>query len=499
MGFSGNRLLFRSALTAVIGSMVLAGCASMPQSFRSVHLTEQGTLGQCAVFFASLDQQTAAAKVRDAGSFRIPGYPYLRVNRFLASFRKEARDGPKFDAWLQQMQRLDQRARFIEIANQSVTGADTVKRKANRMALQQRIVSCGDVLKKTDFELPDSREALRQNIVAPDDYIPLRRLLGLYPVSSFFVSRGINTWHKEARSQYSIQMPENWKVLSYHSQPPKSVVTKPAKPDFRTSVDALGIPFYSKLAKFSLFQTYAPIWQIQTHGPYDRPGKLIWKSAGLPGVDSRKPLVYTKLSYTRFEGQILTQLNYVIWFSSRPLNNDWDIYGGVLDGVTFRITLDPEGIPLAYESMHNCGCFYRVYPGSHLAMRADFKPPEMPLVLASPVIDWKKARVAVALSTGKHYVQHLYSSVRSDDHGRAYEFADYSTLLSLQDGDRRRSLFGEDGIVPASVRLERFLLWPTGVYSPGAMRQFGRHAIAFVGERHFDDPFLLQKMFRGSR
>ena len=34
-----------------------------------------------------------------------------------------------------------------------------------------------------------------------------------------------------------------------------------------------------------------------------------------------------------------------------------------------------------------------------------------------------------------------------------------------------------------------------GVPEPGAMRQWGRHATAFVGRRHFDDPDLLERYF----
>jgi hypothetical protein len=66
--------------------------------------------------------------------------------------------------------------------------------------------------------------------------------------------------------------------------------------------------------------------------------------------------------------------------------------------------------------------------------------------------------------------------------------------LSWQGGSR--SLFRENSLVPGSKRLERFLLWPTGVLSPGAMRQWGRHAVAFVGKRHFDDPRLVERIFR---
>jgi len=49
--------------------------------------------------------------------------------------------------------------------------------------------------------------------------------------------------------------------------------------------------------------------------------------------------------------------------------------------------------------------------------------------------------------------------------------------------------------VHGSERGERFILWPMGIRSPGAMRQWGRHAVAFVGRRHFDDPFLISSLF----
>jgi len=35
-----------------------------------------------------------------------------------------------------------------------------------------------------------------------------------------------------------------------------------------------------------------------------------------------------------------------------------------------------------------------------------------------------------------------------------------------------------------------------GVPSAGAMRQWGTHAVAFLGKRHFDEPRLLEKLLR---
>ena len=60
---------------------------------------------------------------------------------------------------------------------------------------------------------------------------------------------------------------------------------------------------------------------------------------------------------------------------------------------------------------------------------------------------------------------------------------------------RSRSIFGPDGIVRGSERAERYWFWPMGIAEPGAMRQWGRHATAFVGRRHFDDADLFEKYF----
>jgi hypothetical protein len=49
--------------------------------------------------------------------------------------------------------------------------------------------------------------------------------------------------------------------------------------------------------------------------------------------------------------------------------------------------------------------------------------------------------------------------------------------------------------MPGTERGERHLLWPSGIESPGQMRQWGHHATALVGRRHFDDPRMLDTYF----
>ena len=111
-----SAVLKRTCVLALL-PLLLFGCAIIPAPTRSARVGGSDAPGSCADFFAELDQRAAHAEVLDSGAFRVEGYPYLRVNRFLASFRKEVGDPAAFAAWVDQMQALDQDARKHEIAN----------------------------------------------------------------------------------------------------------------------------------------------------------------------------------------------------------------------------------------------------------------------------------------------------------------------------------------------------------------------------------------------
>ena len=102
--------------------------------------------------------------------------------------------------------------------------------------------------------------------------------------------------------------------------------------------------------------------------------------------------------------------------------------------------------------------------------------------------------VAVLLDAGDHQVRRvLPRSALPQQARRPLALTSYRQLLLQPDGEQ--ALFDDDGLVSGSERSERFWLWPTGVRSPGAMRQAGRQATAFVGRRHFDDPDLFCEAF----
>ncbi len=475
---------------------LLNGCARLQVPTRSPHFGKSGPVGECADFFASLDKQIVAADVIDPGVFRVKNYPYLRVDRFLASFRDKVDNSNAFAAWIDHMQTLDQDARQYEIANLPSSAAAALDAANDKANLYDKVVSCGDVLKTADFQQIKHQSGVRKNAVVPNEYIPLRRALGIYPLTSMFVNRGVFIWHTEARKSYSPEPPVNWQSIRYgpHGEMDMSPMRQTVEPAER---DALGIPIYSAEARQALFRMYAPVWEIQFTVEDDRIGAPFWIADGKLGVDTDHPLTYTLLSFTRFGKKILTQLNYIIWFPARPKDGTLDIYGGFLDGVNYRVTLDIDYEPLLYETVHNCGCYYKAFPTKRLQVREKIDYAEPPLILEAPAVNHANDFMTVSMESRTHYVQHLYPSSRKLlVEATNYSLTDYGQLRSLAFGkDDRKSMFSQNSITPGSERSERYILWLTGVLSPGAMRQWGRHAVAFIGKRHFDDPFFMDRMF----
>jgi len=486
----------RPIVISALLALLLAGCAIVPTPTRSGRVGESDALGSCADFFASMDRRAAEAGVLDAGAFRVEGYPYLRVNRFLASFRGEVGDPTAFAAWVDQMQELDQEARTYEIANLPQATGSSPGSPNDKAALNAKVASCGNLLKAADFQTSPQQLALREKVTVPDEYMSLWRVLGLYPLTRLYVSHRVSNWHAEVRQAFSTEPPVGWQSIRYVPEK-SSEMPEVRKHLAQAQRNAIGIPNYSPAAREALFWMYAPVWEVQTEAEYDRIGTPAWTPRDKLEIDTQQPLTYTLLSFARFGKEILTQLNYIIWFPARPKVNALDIYGGDLDGVNYRVTLDQKGEPLLYETIHNCGCYYEAYPTHRLTAREKIEYAEPPLILKAPELTFSKELMTVAMESRTHYVQHLYPVARQPHPGMVvYPLADYGELRSLPDSeDRRRSMFSPDSLAPGSERLERLIIWPTGVVSPGAMRQWGRHAVAFVGERQFDDPFAIENMF----
>lgn len=481
--------------------LLLAGCASLVPQPLDGHLADAGQVADCAAFMRDVDRQVAAASVTDAQTARISGFPYLRSNRFLAAFR----DAPAADsrAWWTALRKLGQRGWQVELAN--LPADDGVWARlgvANRAAASRRLEACTDQLAAQDRQDPAARRLLRERSAVADAYADYQRILGLYPLTALAARQGIHALYTDIRATFD-RRPDNLPVVGTLTdyQPP-TVTGLPALPADYADVprNALGVPQLSEQQIAALFRRHAPIWRIDVARAADYPGRPYWESPAKPSIDTADPVVYRKISYTRWQDQTLLQLNYVVWFPARPLTGPMDLLGGHLDGLTWRVTLAPDGKPLLYDSMHNCGCYHMAFPTAALQPRQPQGFWQEPLLVPATAPELQDdERIRLRIEQGTHYLQAVEAvamAKQTTRPERRYRWDNYAALRSLPDNNAgRRSLFNPRGLVPGTERLERWLLWPMGVPDPGAMRQWGTHATAFVGKRHFDDPDLIERYF----
>lgn len=477
----GTQFIMPRSLQTLIPAglfLFVAGCALQP--------VDPLPGNACLRHFQAVDVRIDVAAARDDGAHRPPGFPWLRSTRFLASFRHELNDEAQWATWLEHLRSEDMAARRAELPNAGFVPAD------RELAM---LDSCGQQLNASLMADHQARARLRLAAAVPADYSLLQRLFGAYPLALPFLKWGVSNYQQTVNEDYR-------RPLGELDSPGPLVLWQPRGP-VSAAVDvatlrrnALGIPVLEPGQWQTLARQHAPAWWIETGGEYDRPGAPAHGLQG-PGVRVEQPVVYFKPAYVRWRGAVLIQLVYAIWFDERPRSSMLDPYAGRLDGVIWRVTLDVDGQPLFYDSVHSCGCYYRVYPGPSVRPRDRLQWDAEPLLFFDS--EARNSPVALRLQSGSHYLRRVVDlDAAHSDQQRHYDLRAYSTLLSLPTARGvRRSLFGVAGLVPGSERTERWWLWPSGVPSPGAMRQWGRHAIAFTGQRHFDDPYLPATLFSG--
>jgi hypothetical protein len=485
-------------VAAVACAALLAGCAIAPP-----RIPPTGPDAECREVFRRVAEAVAEAGVEDGLAARVEGFPYLRVNRFLASYAGERMDDAQFAEWMNRMVALGRQARALEIANLPPERAEALGHALwaiarHRAWVGPALADCTERLAAADYSDPARRTALRDAAHVPDDYATANRILGLYWLTRLPFASGIRGWNREVHETFARPLealPVTGRLVAF--APPWSAPSQVAMLLARASANPLGIPDPRGDDLDALFRAFAPAYLVDTATPADVPGELGWGEDGLPQVVSRRPVVYRRVSHARYEGRALLQLNYSIWFPERPRGAGWDILGGRLDGVMWRVTLAPDGEPLLFDSIHACGCYHLFFPTE----RARLKPQadtldETALVPQTLPRIGPRPPVTLRLAAGTHYIERVVIGAASGGAPFEYAFREDDALRSVElPGGGRRSAFRPDGIVPGTERGERWLFWPMGVPEPGAMRQWGRHATAFVGRRHFDDPGLLERYF----
>ena len=186
----------RSPASLIAGVALLAGCAG-PAMLPAASDAPQDRLAACERWFAALDRATDRAAVRDAQAHRLAGHPYLRVDRFLASFAGQAgQSDPAYDAWTARLRALDFDARAHEIRN--LPSLEWAGPAITDGALAQaRTSECAGQLAARDRASRLARESIVGAARVPDDYSGASRALGFYPLTALLLEWGIAAWQRE--------------------------------------------------------------------------------------------------------------------------------------------------------------------------------------------------------------------------------------------------------------------------------------------------------------
>lgn len=482
----------------LLAALALAGCASVDpygSAPISAHLKRNDAVGECARLFHRLDHAIEQAGVRDAQAPLVDGFPYLRVDRLTARLASDARDAEAKRVWRERMLALDREARTIELAN----GGQSVASAKDAAGIED----CRARLADADDAAPDLEKVAH----VPDDYSTTLRGFGLYPLTKFAFAKGIRNWHEETRELHALplaQLPRLGEAVRYAPKPPLLLAPLDAQP--MPALDPLGVPRLAPGLIEALIARHAPAVEIDTVDANDRLGQLMWGDVGRRVVvDTTRPVAYARVAYTRLAGHVVPQLVYTFWFPSRPPQGSFDALAGNLDGLVWRVTLGTDLQPLVYDTIHPCGCYHLFYPTSRVRARPGPIEGQGPYDEGLFVPQWVDAprdgeRQLLRIAARTHYLQRVATVTETSPATLEYTLRDENDLRMLpwpnESAPRTtRSAFGTDALIAGSERTERLFFWPMGIASAGQMRQWGHHATAFVGRRHFDDPDLFDRYF----
>ncbi|MFO1318051.1 MAG: hypothetical protein U1F52_00350 [Burkholderiales bacterium] len=479
------RDLIRACLAGAALAMAVAGCTTAPHRvppFSTWTKDPDKNVADCATLFAAFDEAARRAAILDGGPPRVAGYPFLRADRTIAGLAASPRQDT--DSLLREMRRLDVVGRLGEAANLPAAPRAALTARLGSEPLDAALIRCGDVL------------ATRADVAAlgaidlPDDYSVGRRLAGAYWLSRIPFSSGVRRYQRETERTFALpvdRLPVTGTLQRYGVS---------AGADDEPSPDVLRFgAVRDRAALVPWFRRFAPVLEIDTAGDVDRIGRPRRRSDGSLDV-GHVPVMFVRLAHTKVKGELWPQLVYSVWFPARPRSGVLDLLGGALDGITWRVTLGPDGRPWLFDAMHTCGCYHQFFPTARLRLRASpggldewaFVPQTLPTLSEGD-------RTVLRIASATHFLQRILV-VRDPPLGTSLRFEDDESLRSLPDeAGARRSLFRADGIVAGTERAERWLFWPMGIAAPGAMRQWGRHATAFIGRRHFDDIDLVERYF----
>ncbi len=383
----------RFALPFVV---VLAGCAAQPALEAARLASSSPEVASCAQWFQALDNEVEAAGVRDLQYFAVPGFPYLRTDRFLASsLGHAAADASAFAALADRMLDHDRESRSYEIANLPAASVEKwadMRLDDSRDAALHRSVRCGRLLREVELAKPELRGALLERAAVAPSVPPAAACASAFP-------RGAGT------------------VVRF-SPPPHGAARVVARWLSRAEKDPLGQPIISRRELDAVAAAYAPSFELVVASDADRFGSALWRrGASRLDIDAAQPAVYVRSSYAPYEGHALLQIIYTMLFPD--------------DRITWRVTIAPDGEPLVYDASGPGGCYVAA-----LTPRARLREHTHAGRGALPRLG-EEERPLFAIAATSHAIEAL-GAVRGTDSLARYLLRPYDELRSLRGLDGRR-------------------------------------------------------------
>lgn len=478
----------RALPLVVLLPILTAGCATGPTSEApsDPFVGWYANYRTCREEYVAMDARVAAAGVADTQYYRVPGYPYMRTDRVLASFAHEVETIDEIGGWVRKMREFDQEAREFEYRN---LGMNTQEAAESR----SRFLNCGRTL--AGIELNDAPQVfakLQDTVAPPDIYSTAQRAFGFYAFNASAMRSRMDERRKALEQAYVApvdQLPARaplrlWKVSKVEDLSLVPNVYKGMLPD------ELGFPGLTDSQWRALAEYHAPQLWIESASPEDAPAHPVLTASG-PSADPGRHVTHHHITFTRFGGVPLAQINYLFWFKGASEK-------APLDGFIWRVTLDPAAKPLVYESLHTSGRDHRIYPVQALQRRTSVDGAAEPVAIAPKLAPEHQATLRISATT--HEILRVLgpNELPTDAVGVAqnYELTRYEDLLALPRPEGgSRSLFGPDGIVPGPHADDPIGGRASGIPEPGALRALSRLPVVHVGRRHFDEAFLLESVF----
>lgn len=489
-----KQMKFRSHYMSIVLLSLLCACASQQKGDVAT------SVPVCAQQLTDFDHAVASHGIRNASTSKMPAFPFLRANRNSVLMGKQVgaavAGGQAADVlfadWVAQMRGLDRAARASEFRNRGDAS----------MSSLARIEDCADQM-AAQLDMADY-QALSKSVFVPDDYLDFQRIAGFYPLTAFAAHFGYEGWKRDNLGSFDLG-PDAliglgaWESYQLSGLNDGGAATLAIK-DIRK--DAFGRLVPTAMELENIARAYAPEFRVRVQSDSDRIGHpSLSAKAAVAHVDIDQPTIFYRLGHTWFNDQWHPQIIYTVWFPERPVQGMFDILAGHLDALIWRVTLDEKGAPLIADTIHGCGCYHLFFPSPSVYRIEAPEDGDIRETAESPagaVASSVLARPILWINAVSHYLM----AVTARDQYEANRTVASSLVaehqlgsLALGDGTGFASLYDEDGFVPGTERLERFILWPLGIDKPGAMRQWGHHATAFVGRRHFDEPELLGRYF----